>query len=565
MWQHNYTPVMDSLAWSTVAAAIPIFVLLLLIGVLRKPAWVAGVAGLAAALIVAIGIYGMPTGLAVSSATNGAAFGLLPIGWIVYWAVVLYRLALETGNFEIIKDSIGGLTTDRRLQAMLIAFAFGAFIEGAAGFGTPVAVAAGMLMGLGFSPFYAAGICLLANTAPVAFGSIGVPVVTLAGTTGLPELELSAWVGRLCAPISLFIPAYLILVMGGFKGLKGVLPAAIVCGVCFASVQFLVSNFVGPQLVDIMASLTAIVGLVLLFKVWQPKDTFVMPGEHQSAVALKSYGFSRTMLAWSPYLFLVLFVLIWGYPKTKAILESVSIPIQWPGLHNQIMRGAPVVATPTPYAAVFNFNWLAAAGTACALASMATAARAARVDRDLPRVAREGREADGLLAAYDRVRPRPRLRDELQRRYGDARRSVREDRVPLPVLQRAARLARRVPHRQRHVGERFVRQPAGRDCEQPRARPRDDGGIELRRRRDGQDDQPHELGRRGGRDGHGAQRGRQAVPLHREAQRVPRLDARNHGDDLRLLRVTCDGSAGFSGASRETRDRSSQRGRSRSR
>jgi len=373
MWQHNYTPVMDSLAWSTVAAAIPIFVLLLLIGVLRKPAWVAGVAGLAAALIVAIGIYGMPTGLAVSSATNGAAFGLLPIGWIVYWAVVLYRLALETGNFEIIKDSIGGLTTDRRLQAMLIAFAFGAFIEGAAGFGTPVAVAAGMLMGLGFSPFYAAGICLLANTAPVAFGSIGVPVVTLAGTTGLPELELSAWVGRLCAPISLFIPAYLILVMGGFKGLKGVLPAAIVCGVCFASVQFLVSNFVGPQLVDIMASLTAIVGLVLLFKVWQPKDTFVMPGEHQSSVALKSYGFSRTMLAWSPYLFLVLFVLIWGYPTTKAILESVSIPIQWPGLHNQIMRGAPVVATPTPYAAVFNFNWLAAAGTACALASIATA------------------------------------------------------------------------------------------------------------------------------------------------------------------------------------------------
>src|SRR6187551_564620 len=244
MWQHNYTPVMDSLAWSTVAAAIPIFVLLLLIGVLRKPAWVAGVAGLAAALIVAIGIYGMPTGLAVSSATNGAAFGLLPIGWIVYWAVVLYRLALETGNFEIIKDSIGGLTTDRRLQAMLIAFAFGAFIEGAAGFGTPVAVAAAMLTGLGFSPFFAAAICLLANTAPVAFGSIGIPVTTLANTTGIDELVLSQWVGRICAPISVFIPAYLVMVMGGLKGLKGVLPAAIVVGVCFASVQFTVSNFI---------------------------------------------------------------------------------------------------------------------------------------------------------------------------------------------------------------------------------------------------------------------------------------------------------------------------------
>src|SRR5882672_11206824 len=178
MWQQNYVPVADSLALSTVAAAVPIFVLLLLIGVLRKPAWMSALAGLAAALIVAIAVYEMPGGLAVRSATNGAAFGLLPIGWIVYWAVVLYRLTLDTGNFEIIKDSIGGLTTDRRLQAMLIAFAFGAFIEGAAGFGTPVAVAAAMLAGLGFSPFYAAGICLLANTAPVAFGSIGIPVFT---------------------------------------------------------------------------------------------------------------------------------------------------------------------------------------------------------------------------------------------------------------------------------------------------------------------------------------------------------------------------------------------------
>src|SRR6478736_6685308 len=183
MWQHNYAPVLNSLGWSTLAAALPIFVLLLLIGVLRKPAWIAGLSGLAAGLVVAIGVYGMPVKLAVSSTLMGAAFGLLPIAWIVYWAVVLYRLTLETGNFEVIKDSIGSLTTDRRLQAMLIAF---------------------------------------------AFGSIGIPVITLAGTTGIDKIELSAWVGRLCAPISLFIPAYLILVMGGFKGLKGVLPAAIV-------------------------------------------------------------------------------------------------------------------------------------------------------------------------------------------------------------------------------------------------------------------------------------------------------------------------------------------------
>jgi lactate permease len=367
-------PVADSLAWSTLAAAIPIFVLLLLIGVLRKPAWIAALSGLGAALVVAIGVYGMPANLAVSSTLYGAAFGLLPIGWIVYWAVVLYRLTLETGNFEIIKDSIGGLTADRRLQAMLIAFAFGAFIEGAAGFGTPVAVAAAMLTGLGFSPFFAAGICLLANTAPVAFGSIGIPVVTLAGTTGLPELELSAWVGRLCAPVSVLIPAYLILVMGGFRALKGVLPAAIVCGLCFASVQFAVSNFVGPQLVDIMAALTAILGLVVLFKVWQPKDRYVMAGEHAATVAIKSHGFGRTLLAWSPYLFLVVFVLIWGYPPSARALNALTtISIPWPGLHNEIIRMAPVVTAPTPYAAPYNFNWLSAAGSACALATLVSA------------------------------------------------------------------------------------------------------------------------------------------------------------------------------------------------
>ncbi|MET0282714.1 MAG: lactate permease LctP family transporter [Steroidobacteraceae bacterium] len=373
MWEQNYQPLMDSLGWSTAAAAVPILIPLLLIGVFRKPAWIAGLAGLASALVIAIGVYRMPVELAAGSATMGAAFGLLPIGWIVYWAVVLFRLTDETGNFAIIKDSIGGLTTDKRLQAMLIAFAFGAFIEGAAGFGTPVAVAAAMMTGLGFSPLFAAGICLLANTAPVAFGSIGVPVVTLAGTTGLPELELSAWVGRLCAPISLFIPAYLVLVMAGFRGLKGVLPAAIVCGVCFAGVQFLVSNFIGPQLVDILASLSAMAGLVVLFRFWQPTDAFVLAGEHAATLAPQSHSFRRTVRGWSPYLFLVMFVLIWGFPQTKMLLETTNLVFDWPGLHNQILRSAPMVETPTPYAARYTFNWLAAAGSACALATIAAA------------------------------------------------------------------------------------------------------------------------------------------------------------------------------------------------
>ncbi|TAJ94199.1 MAG: L-lactate permease [Gammaproteobacteria bacterium] len=373
MWQHDYLPIADNLALSALAAAIPIFILLLLIGVLRKPAWIAALSGLAAAAVVAIGIYDMPASLAGNSIAYGALFGLFPIGWIVYWAIVLYRLTVETGQFEIIKDSVGGLTPDRRLQALLIAFALGAFIEGAAGFGTPVAVAAAMLAGLGFSPFYAAGICLLANTAPVAFGSIGIPIVTLAGLTGLPEMELSAWAGRLCAPISVFIPAYLILVMGGPRALRGVLPAAVVCGVTFASLQFLVSNYIGPQITDIIASLGAIASLVVLFKLWQPADTFHLPGETTGTLVLKTHDFKTTLLAWSPYAFLVVFVLLWGSPWTKPMLDTVTLPIPWPGLHNQIERVAPVVAGPTPYAAIFSFNWLSASGTACMLATVVAA------------------------------------------------------------------------------------------------------------------------------------------------------------------------------------------------
>ncbi|HUF71768.1 MAG TPA: L-lactate permease [Gammaproteobacteria bacterium] len=371
-----YTPIADSLGWSTLAAAMPILVLLLMIGVLRKPAWISALTGLAVGFVIAIGVYGMPAETAVSSAALGAAFGWFPIGWIVFWAVVLYRLTVETGQFEIIKDSIGGLTTDRRLQAMLIAFALGAFIEGAAGFGTPVAVAAAMMTGLGFSPFFAAGICLLANTAPVAFGSIGIPVTTLAEVTGLDELTLSTWVGRFCAPVSVFIPAYLVMVMGGFKALKGVIPAAIVCGVCFAGMQLFMSAAVGPQLVDIVAALTAIIGLVILFKVWQPSDEFHMEGESTAVIEIKRHGFGPVVTAWSPYIFLVIFVLLWGsgvlngnlFQWTQADLGLIAVP--WPGLHEVVTRIPPAVDVAAPYPATYNINWLSAAGTACALATI---------------------------------------------------------------------------------------------------------------------------------------------------------------------------------------------------
>src|SRR5215212_1984113 len=238
MWQHNYEPVGGSLAASALTAAIPIVVLFLMLGVWRRPAWMSALSALASALVLALAVYGMPVRLALISTLYGAAYGIFPIAWVVFSSIMLYRLAVDAGKFEIIKDSVASLTDDRRLQALFIAFSFGAFIEGAAGFGAPVAVAGAMLAGLGFDPFYAAGICLLANTAPVAFGSIGIPIVTLAGTTGLPLLSLSAMVGRLCAMISVFIPGYLLVVMAGRKRALEVLPAIIACGVSFAGVQF---------------------------------------------------------------------------------------------------------------------------------------------------------------------------------------------------------------------------------------------------------------------------------------------------------------------------------------
>src|SRR5213078_1474471 len=274
MWQQNYTPVGNSLVLSALVAAVPIFVLLFLIGIRRKPAWIASLAGLGATIVLALAIFRMPVGMLFSSITYGAAFGLFPIGWVVFSAILLYRVTLESGRFDILKNSVGHLTDDGRLQMMLVAFAFGAFIEGCAGFGTPVAVAATMLTGLGFSAFTAAAVCLLANTAPVAFGSIATPITTLAMTTGLPLERLSAGVGRICAPVSLFIPAYMIAVMCGWSGLRGVLPAAAVCGIAFAGTQFLVSNFIGPQLTDILAAVAAMGAMMALLQVWKPRDKF---------------------------------------------------------------------------------------------------------------------------------------------------------------------------------------------------------------------------------------------------------------------------------------------------
>jgi lactate permease len=390
MWQQNYFPIAGSLPASALLAALPIFVLLVLLGVLRKPAWMAALAGLAAAVVVAAGVYRMPATPLLASVAFGAAFGLFPIGWVVFAAILLYRVTVESGRFEVLKDSIGHLTDDPRLQALLIAFAFGAFVEGAAGFGTPVAVAAAMLAGLGFSPFYAAAICLLANTAPVAFGSIAIPITTLAATTGLPLDQLSAAVGRICAPVSLFVPAYLVVVMAGWKGLRGVLPAAAACGIAFAGTQFAISNFVGPQLTDILASLAAMLALVVVIRL----------GKRGSA---ESRPRAQVLAAWAPYALLVVFVLLWGYKPLQAHLNAANINVNWPGLHNAIQRMPPVAAKASPYAAVYSFTWLSASGTACLfaaiLAAVAVGMRPRQFARVLGHTARQLALAELTLAA----------------------------------------------------------------------------------------------------------------------------------------------------------------------
>jgi L-lactate transport len=372
MWHQVYSPIGGSLALSALVAAVPVFALLLALGLFHFPAWKASLMGLAAAAVVALLAYQMPAHLLITSVAYGAAFGLFPIGWIVYAAIVLYRITVETGKFEIIKDSVGGLTTDKRLQALLIAFAFGAFIEGASGFGTPVAVAAAMLTGLGFTPFYAAGICLLANTAPVAFGAIGIPVITLAGLTNLPLRDLSANVGRICAPVSLFIPAYLVNVIGGWKAVRAVFPGVLVCGVAFAGTQFVVSNFFGPYLTDILGSLAAIVCLVVLLRFWSPRD--YSDGQAEQHPPPARHAPSEVLWAWMPYGLLVVFVSLWGLDSVKQWLNLATRNVPWPLLHNQVLRMPPAVIKPSPYGAMYNLNWLSAAGTSCFFAAICSAA-----------------------------------------------------------------------------------------------------------------------------------------------------------------------------------------------
>jgi L-lactate transport len=399
-WEQSYLLFGYGIVASAAIAALPILAVLLLLGVFRKAAWIAGTAGLITAFAVAVAGYRMPPTLALSSAAYGAAFGIFPISWIVFSAILLFRISTETGQFDILRASIGRLTLDAPLQALLIAFAFGAFIEGAAGFGTPVAIAAAMLTGLGFSPFRASALCLLANTAPVAFGSIGIPVITLAGTTGLTLAPLSAWVGRMCAPMSLILPAYLIFSTGGMVALRSAWLPVVVTGVTFAGTQFTVSNYMGPQLTDILASLAAMAALFVMCRSGVVKTMAVAEenrfrGTHEQSTLEKQAEVVRGSVAraWLPYGLLVIFVVLWGVKPIQAALSGLNISYAWPLLHDRVIKTAPISATPQPYHAMFLLNWLAASGTACMMAALFSAlllgVRPAEFLRMLREVARQ--------------------------------------------------------------------------------------------------------------------------------------------------------------------------------
>jgi lactate permease len=398
-WVQTYDP-LGSPWLSTAAAALPIVLLLAALGLLEWRAHRAALLGLLAALGVSVFVFGMPARTAAATAVYGAAYGFLPIGWIVLNAVFLYSLTVETGQFDVLKSSVGHLSSDRRIQALLVAFSFGAFLEGASGFGTPVAICSALLIGLGFRPLYAAGLSLIANTAPVAFGAIGTPILTLGAVTGIPAATIGVMAGRQLPFVSLIVPAWLVVTMSGWRGLRSVWPAVAVCGGTFALVQFAWSNYVGVELVDIAGGLASIGALALFCRVWQPRDHWAdasvagdtpsaFAGDPRTASAGHAPATPGVARAWMPWVFLSIAVIVWGLPLTKTALTGpvLSPSVEVPLLHRTVFRDAPVVPTRIDRArlddpayrkdhaeaAVLSLNWASATGTAILLAAVVSA------------------------------------------------------------------------------------------------------------------------------------------------------------------------------------------------
>ncbi|UJG56984.1 L-lactate permease [Bacillus paralicheniformis] len=393
-WTQDYTPLGNSLLLSSLAALIPILYFFWALAIKRMKGHTAGVSTLLIALALAVFVYGMPAHQAVMSASQGAVYGLLPIGWIIVTSRFLYKLTVKTGQFEIIRSSVLSITDDRRLQALLIAFSFGAFLEGAAGFGAPVAISAALLVGLGFNPLYAAGICLIANTAPVAFGAIGIPIIAVEGPTGIPAMDISKMVGRQLPFLSVFIPFYLIIIMSGLKRAWEVLPAILVSGVSFAVTQYVSSNFLGPELPDILSAIVSLIALAVFLKFWKPKTIFRFSHEKEMAAAAvaqqlehqkASYSAGQIFKAWTPFLLLTAMVSIWGIPAVKQALTGhyegsnplllfisdiggrLTFAPGVPFLHNQILDGSG-----KPLEALYKLDLAGSAGTAILIAAVLT-------------------------------------------------------------------------------------------------------------------------------------------------------------------------------------------------
>nr|WP_312230875.1 lactate permease LctP family transporter [Pseudomonas sp.] len=383
-WQQLYTP-LGSLGLSALAAVIPIVFFFLALAVFRLKGHVAGSITLALSVIIAVAAFGMPVDMAVAAAGYGFAYGLWPIAWIIVAAVFLYKLTVKSGQFEVIRSSVLSITDDQRLQVLLIGFSFGAFLEGAAGFGAPVAITAALLVGLGFNPLYAAGLCLIANTAPVAFGALGIPIIVAGQVTGIDAFKIGAMTGRQLPLLSVIVPFWLVAMMDGWRGIKETWPAALVAGLSFAITQYYTSNYIGPELPDITSALVSLVCLTLFLKVWQPKraansQIASASGGATAAVAggfggVRSttpspYSLSEILKAWSPFLILTAMVTVWTLKPFKALfapggaLDALVFMLPIPHLDQLVIKVAPIVANPTPIAAVFKLDPISATGTA---------------------------------------------------------------------------------------------------------------------------------------------------------------------------------------------------------
>jgi lactate permease len=376
VWSHVYDPLFSPLL-STLVALLPLVALLGLLAAAGWSAPAAAGAGLATALAVAVGIFGMPADAALTAALNGAAFGLFPIGWITVTAMFLYRISAEAGALDVMKRSVTRLSADHRMQALLIAFSFGAFLEGAAGFGAPVAISAALLTGAGFPALEAACLALIANTAPVAFGALGTPIITLAKVTGLDEFAISQMAGRQLPLFSLIVPAWMVATMTGWRGLLAVWPAVLVCGGSFAAVQFAMANYVGVALVDVVAGIVSLVALAGFLRWWQPQECW-QHGAQQADAPVANDSARVIAWAWMPWVFLSVAVFCWGLPAVKATLDGRLLPksvvapeLSVPRLDGRIAKVPPAAREPFEIErAVYRFNWLSAAGTAILMAAM---------------------------------------------------------------------------------------------------------------------------------------------------------------------------------------------------